>query len=63
MTKNELRRVQRVNLSLREAEWRRVQAALNITSQRPAEFVRQAALEQARRVLASPDQYDTRSVA
>ena len=57
MTHDNLRRVQRVNLTLRDAEWRRLEAALTITSQRPTEFVRQAALEQARRVLAAPEQY------
>ena len=57
MGKDEMRRIQRVNVTLRDAEWQRVEAALEITSQRPTEFVRQAALEQARRVLAAPEQY------
>ena len=57
MRRNEMRRSQRVNVTLRDAEWQQVEAALEITSQRPTEFVRQAALEQARRVLAAPEQY------
>ena len=52
-----LRRRQRVNLALRDAEWRHLEAALKVTCQRPTEFVRQAALERARQILSSPEQY------
>ncbi len=45
------KRSQRVNVRLRDSEWECLERALVICYQRPAEFVRQAALERAARVI------------
>ncbi len=51
------RRTQRVNLTMRDPEWRLVERALAVTYERPTEFVRLGAIARARCVLANPERF------
>ncbi len=55
----ELLRTPRASLRMRDAEWDKVERALEVCLERPSEFARTAVLERAQRVLARTDRRKT----